>query len=233
MITSIPLLTLLFLLMSAPALVRATCNNFTLEGEPYTLPGPTLYIISSGVVCKGKQNCTILAGGFITANRLLNNSSPDDSVNNDLFALIASASNISFEKSVSDNISTVTQTFEHGTAGYVHFRPDFRCVNGIFSGCPAGSAHLPAGEVAVQACTPDARNNNDHISGTMSKVLSDEATAKDLGCNPANVSSAADAPNKACDKHSKFYASDADHSATIGITTVALALFGCFGALLI
>lgn len=131
MITSIPLLTLLFLLMSAPALVRATCNNFTLEGEPYTLPGPTLYIISSGVVCKGKQNCTILAGGFITANRLLNNSSPDDSVNNDLFALIASASNISFEKSVSDNISTVTQTFEHGTAGYVLFRPDFLCVNGV------------------------------------------------------------------------------------------------------
>lgn len=126
----------------------------------------------------------------------------------------------------------VTQTFEHGTAGYVLFRPDLLCVNGIFSGCPAASGHFPAGEVAVQACTPDDRNNN-HISGTMTKFLSDEATAKDLSCNPANVSSAADAPNTACDKHNKFYTSDAGQFAMIGITKIAIALFGCLGALLI
>ncbi|KAH0026726.1 hypothetical protein KCU78_g4264, partial [Aureobasidium melanogenum] len=216
--------------MSPSTSVRATCNNFTMEGEPYTLPGPSFYFISSGVVCKGKQNCTILAGGFVTVNRFLNNSSPDDSINNELYALLTSASNIDFKESLSDNIPVVTQTFEHGTAGYVLFRPDFLCVNGIFSGCPAGDPHLPAGEVAVQACTPDDRNNDNHIRGTIMKDVSDEASAKDLICNPANVSSAADAPNKACNK-SGYYTSGAGQSTLIGITTVAIALFGCLSVL--
>lgn len=66
----------------------------------------------------------------------------------------------------------------------------------------------------------------------MTKHLTDEASAKDLVCNPANVSNAADAPNEACNK-SGFYTSGADHPALIGITTVAIALFGCFGFLLI
>ncbi|KAH0362684.1 hypothetical protein KCU65_g7868, partial [Aureobasidium melanogenum] len=203
-----------------------------MEGEPYTLPGPSFYYISAGVVCKGKQNCTIFAGGFITVDRFLNNSSPDDNINNDLFALITSASNISFEKSVSDNIPFVTQTFEHGTAGYVLFRPDFLCVNGIFSGCPAASGHLPEGEIAVLACTPDNRNNDNHIMGTIINHLTDEASAKDLVCNPANVSSAADAPNTACNK-GPYYTSEANYPALIGLETVAFALFGSFGALLI
>lgn len=211
---------------------RVTCTKFSIEGEPYTFPGPTSYIISSGVVCSGNQNCPILTGGFVTTGRLLNDSLPDESITNDIFALVASQTNIDFEEYVSDNISVVTQTFEHGTAEYVLFRPDFICVNGIFSGCPAGTAHLPEGEIAVQACTPDDRDNNNHISGTITKVLTDGASAKDLSCNPANVSSAADAPNKACNK-SGFYTSDAGYSAMIGITTVAVGLLGCFSALLI
>ncbi|CAD0099062.1 unnamed protein product [Aureobasidium mustum] len=237
MIPSTSLLALPFLPISVLASnvldSRATCTNFSLAGKPYTIPGPATYIISSGVVCKDTQNCTILAGGFVNVPRLLNNTQPDESVVNDIFALVSSSTNIDFEASTPDNISPVTQTFAHGTAGFVIFTPIYRCVAGTLSGCGAGNDTYTDGTV-IQACTPDNRIDENHITGTVNKVTTDEASAKDVTCNPANVSSAADAPNKECMKTlGVVTTSGADFSAMISTTAVGVAMLSVVGVLLV
>ncbi|KAG9604621.1 hypothetical protein KCU77_g680, partial [Aureobasidium melanogenum] len=222
MVPSMTLLALLLLLISALASNALDAHvTKSVEGEPYTFPGPASYIISSGVVCSGNQNCTILAGGFVTTARLLNDSLPDESITNDIFALVVSQTNINFEESVSDDISAVTQMFEHGTAGYAVFWPDLRCVNGTLSGCQTGNDTYRDWTI-IQACTPDRTNNGTDIGRMIRQILTDKASAKDVSCDPANVSRAADAPNKAC-------TSDAGRSAVIETTTIAVALFGRLG----
>lgn len=176
--------------------IRATCSNFSIRGEPYTQPGPSPYIISAGIVCSGTTPCNIPVGGFVTVDRSLNVSSLDDATSSDIYALIASSGiDFEFEESLTSNITATTQRIQNGTAGYVAFTPNFRCVSGTLNGCPSSNQDLKDGTI-IEACTPI--GSEDDISGTISPVVTDEASAKALICNPANVSDAADAPNKTC-----------------------------------
>ncbi|KEQ95220.1 hypothetical protein AUEXF2481DRAFT_4846 [Aureobasidium subglaciale EXF-2481] len=224
-------------LASDSILSRATCSDFSTQRQPFTLPGPSPFIISTGVVCSGSTPCDVPVGGFVTVNRFVNVTGLDDGTVSDLFALISSSDpSVDFTESMSNNISSVsTQRIQNGTAGYVVFTPNFRCVSGTLSGCPGGSAALTDGTF-IEACAPiKAGEGSDDISGTINPVKTDEATAKAVTCNPANVSSAADAPNKACTSQKEENTSGAMRTAQLGsaVMTIPLVAFMAFAVNLI
>ncbi|TIA29970.1 hypothetical protein D6C79_09788 [Aureobasidium pullulans] len=204
---------------------RATCSTFDTDGRSYTRPGPSPFTISAGIVCTGRSPCDIPVGGFVTVDRSLNISSLDDGTVSDIFALISSSdTSVTFEESMTNNISSTTQRFENGTAGYVIFTPTLRCVSGTLGGCPSGNAAVTDGTI-VEACTPTGSPQDpDDIVGSIDIVKADEATAKALTCNPANVSSAAEAPNMACRSQKGGETSGAVRMSEVGSAVVMISL---------
>ncbi|THX15103.1 hypothetical protein D6D13_02393 [Aureobasidium pullulans] len=208
---------------------RATCSTFDTDGKSYTRPGPSPFTISAGIVCTGSSPCDIPVGGFVTVDRSLNISSLDDGTVSDIFALISSSdTSVTFEESTTNNISSTTQRFENGTAGYVIFTPTLRCISGTLGGCPSGNAAVMDGTI-VEACTPTGSPQDpDDIVGSINIVKADEATAEALTCNPANVSSAAEAPNMACRSQKGGETSGTIRVSEVGSAFVTVSLIGIF-----
>ncbi|THW84503.1 hypothetical protein D6D18_07800 [Aureobasidium pullulans] len=208
---------------------RATCSTFDTDGRSYTRPGPSPFTISAGIVCTGRSPCDIPVGGFVTVDRSLNISSLDDGTVSDIFALISSSDTpVTFEESMTNNISSTTQRFENGTAGYVIFTPTLRCISGTLGGCPSGNSAVTDGTI-VEACTPTGSPQDpDDIVGSINIVKADEATAEALTCNPANVSSAAEAPNMACRGQKGGETSGAIRVSEVGSAFMTVSLIGIF-----
>ncbi|THW50109.1 hypothetical protein D6D21_02104 [Aureobasidium pullulans] len=177
---------------------RASCSTFDTDGRSYTRPGPSPFTISAGIVCTGRSPCDIPVGGFVTVDRFLNISSLDDGTVSDIFALISSSDiSITFKESMTNNNSSTTQR---------------------------GNAAVTDGSI-VEACTPTGSPQEpDDIVGSIDIVKADEATAEALTCNPANVSSAAEAPNMACRSQKGGETSGAVRMSEVGSAVVMISL---------
>ena len=180
---------------------RAICSGFTTESQPYTIPGPSSYIVSAGVVCTGTRPCAVLPRGFITADRMLSLSVTPDTAD-DIFSLISPVVDFEFPESLTGNVSSSTWQIGNGTSGHLGFTPNFRCVTGTLNGCTTQG--LQNGTV-VDACTPFYATQAPSIdgimkelSGTVSVVTTDQAGAVALICNPADTTQPEDAPNATC-----------------------------------
>jgi len=179
---------------------RSACDNFTVSeshGEPsYTRPGLRTSIISQGMVCTGRQECEIPAGGFVSDARTLNITTSSAS---DIFALISSVTNITFEEILTGNITTTSWPIANGTFGYVGFTPNHRCTSGVLNGC---NSDIPDGTV-IEACTPyvgsgAVTGKQPALSGTVAVITTSRDIAMSLTCNPANTTDPSQAPNNAC-----------------------------------
>lgn len=81
----------------------------------------------------------------------------------------------------------------------------------------------------VEACTPTGSPQDpDDIVGSINIVKADEATAEALTCNPANVSSAAEAPNMACRSQKGGETSGTIRVSEVGSAFVTVSLIGIF-----
>ncbi|THX76751.1 hypothetical protein D6D05_06003 [Aureobasidium pullulans] len=208
---------------------RVTCSTFDTDGKFYTRPGPSPFTISAGIVCTGRSPCDIPVGGFVTVDRSLIISSLDDGTVSDIFALISSLdTSVTFAESMTNKISSTTQRFENGTAGYVMFTSTLRCISGPLGGCPSGNAAVTDGTI-VEACTPTGSPKDpDDIVGSINIVKADGATAEALTCNLANVSSAAEAPNMACRSQRGGETSGAIRVSEVGSAVMMVSLIGIF-----
>lgn len=172
----------------------ASCSNFTVSlygaETTYTQPGIRTYIVSKGYTCDSTSGpCKIPFGGYVTDTRTLNiTTGSEDSI----FELISESIDVQFNKSWTDAIgSQSTASIRNGTSGYLGFTPDHRCAAGRLSGCDGGDLE----GVDVEACTPYSITRDDHMSGTVAEVVTDQASVDALTCNPANTSEAKSGTN--------------------------------------
>ncbi|KAI5195651.1 hypothetical protein AUEXF2481DRAFT_6964 [Aureobasidium subglaciale EXF-2481] len=180
-------------LLFASTTLAASCSSFAQSGQAYTQPSIRTQIISKGLLCNSTaSDCRVPIGGYVTDERTLNITvdSPDS-----IFELISDTVNIAFnETAVTTRVGDtgpngVPQTWpvQNGTAGYVGFTANQRCVSGVLSGCE----DAPLNNTAVEACTP-ILGVGDQLSGTIATITSDSVG---LTCNPANTTKAKNGNN--------------------------------------
>lgn len=150
---------------------------------PYTRTSDFSSIISKGISCPATQNCTLLAGGHVTAHRTLNTTLPPSTLEDGIFDLISTTIGLEFNDTVTTRLADSSLVVDNGTAGHVSFMPLLECARGELSGC--GDAGV--GGLVVEACTPYSVADGE-IAGAVDVVVGDVEGAEALTCNPANTS---------------------------------------------
>ncbi|KAI4833550.1 hypothetical protein E4T44_09349 [Aureobasidium sp. EXF-8845] len=185
---SISIISALVLASCQQALAQS-CSGFNVTTNysdlTYTSIGSRSFIISQGVSCPSTQNCTLIAGGYVTDGSTLNIS--DQASASSIFKTISGVVNLQFNQTQTYSLGTNRGTFtvSNGTSGYVAFTPYTICATGRLSGCQGNDLE---GQI-VTACALEGVKYGG-LNGVASLVVTDREGASSLTCNPSNTTQA-------------------------------------------
>jgi hypothetical protein len=186
---SIPIISALVLASTQQALAQS-CSGFNVTTNysdlTYTSISDRSFIISRGIECPSTQNCTLVAGGYVTDGSTLNIS--DQASVSSIFKTISEVVNLQFNGTQTYPVATNRGAFNvaNGTSGYVGFTPFTICATGRLSGCQGNDLE---GQI-VTACALEGVKYGDGLSGATNVVITDRESASKLTCNPSNTTQA-------------------------------------------
>jgi len=186
---SIPIISAL-VLASTQQVLAQSCSGFNVTTNysdlTYTSISSRSFIISEGVSCPSTQNCTLIAGGYVTDGSTLNTS--DQASASSIFKTISGVVNLQFNETQTYPVGTNRGSFTvgNGTSGYVAFTPYTICATGRLSGCQGNDLE---GQI-VTACALEGVKYGDGLSGVSNLVVTDREIASSLTCNPSNTTQA-------------------------------------------
>ncbi|KAI4833519.1 hypothetical protein E4T44_09371 [Aureobasidium sp. EXF-8845] len=177
-------------LASCQQALAQSCSGFNVTTNysdlTYTSIGSRTFIVSKGVSCPSTQNCTLIAGGYVTDGSTLNIS--DQASASSIFKTISGVVNLQFNQTQTYSVGTNRGSFtvSNGTSGYVAFTPYTICTTGRLSGCQGNDLE---GQI-VEACALEGVKYGDGLNGATNLVVTDREIASSLTCNPSNTTQA-------------------------------------------